>query len=101
MSERTQIRARFDIGDQVSVLELEKLDHVRTPYYIRGKTGKVVEFCGYFLNPENLAVGLTNGPVCPLYRIRFVLKDLWPEYARADNDELFIEVYDHWLEKQT
>ncbi len=79
------------------MLELNKAGHVRTPHYIRGRAGEIIEFVGYFLNPEDLSVGITSGPVYPLYRVRFLLKDLWPDYARNPGDELCIEVYDHWL----
>jgi nitrile hydratase len=89
--------ARFAPGDRVSVLELNKAGHVRTPYYIRQKTGHVVQLCGHFLNPEDLSVGNTHGPVVALYRVRFLMMDLWPEYQRKSDDALIIEVYDHWL----
>lgn len=89
--------ARFWPGDRVRVCELHKVGHVRTPFYIREKTGEVVQFCGHFLNPEELSLGRTSGPVVALYRVRFSMKQLWPDYARNANDALIIEVYDHWL----
>lgn len=89
--------ARFAPGDHVRVLELNKAGHVRTPHYVRHKTGDVVQLCGYFLNPEDLSLGHTDGPVVALYRVRFLMKHLWPEYQRNADDVLFIEVYDHWL----
>jgi nitrile hydratase subunit beta len=89
--------ARFAPGDTVQVLSLGKPGHVRTPHYILHKQGEVVQFCGFFLNPEDLSVGRTAGPVVPLYRVRFSMPDLWPEYARHPQDALVIEIYDHWL----
>lgn len=89
--------ARFYVGDRVTVLELTKPGHIRTPHYVRHKQGEVVQFCGHFLNPEELSVGRTAGPVVPLYRVRFRMTDLWPDYSRHADDALFIEVYDHWL----
>lgn len=89
--------ARFAPGDVVRVLSLGKAGHVRTPHYILNKRGKVVEFCGFFLNPEDLSVGRTAGPVIPLYRVRFSMPDLWPEYRRHPQDALIVEIYDHWL----
>jgi nitrile hydratase len=91
------MKARFRVGDRVCVLELSKAGHVRTPFYIRGKTGKIIQFCGVFLNPEDLSVGKTAGPAVPLYRVSFRQRDLWPEYKRNGADLLTIEVYDHWL----
>ncbi|HET6829035.1 MAG TPA: SH3-like domain-containing protein [Ramlibacter sp.] len=89
--------ARFVPGDAVKVLALGKPGHIRTPDYILHKHGEVVQFCGYFLNPEDLSVGRTAGPVVALYRVRFPMRTLWPEYQRHPGDALFIEIYDHWL----
>lgn len=97
MEKPERILARFHVGDRVQVLDLDLEGHVRTPFYIRGKAGTVTQFCGFFLNPENLSVGNTSGPVYPLYRISFAMNDLWPGYEHSNEDELCIEVYDHWL----
>ena len=59
----TNIRNRFKPGDMVRVLHLGKSGHVRIPYYVRGKCGEIVHYCGSYLNPEDLSIGLTNGPV--------------------------------------
>ena len=91
------VAARFAPGDAVQVLALGKPGHVRTPHYILHKRGEVIQFCGFFLNPEDLSVGRTAGPVVPLYRVRFAMPDLWPEYRRNPQDALVIEIYDHWL----
>jgi nitrile hydratase subunit beta len=91
------MEARFRAGDRVLVLDLGKTGHLRTPFYVRGKTGEIVEVCGCYLNPEDLAVGHTAGPAVPLYRVGFLQTRLWPEYAGSRLDTLFIEVYDHWL----
>lgn len=92
------MRARFKVGDRVKVLELNKSGHIRTPFYVRHKTGTVVQDCGVFLNPEDLAVGITSGPVMPLYRVAFDQAELWPDYEGPKHDQLWIEIYDHWLE---
>ncbi len=91
------MRARFCVGSQVRVLHLGKTGHIRTPFYVRGRLGIVVEMCGYFLNPEELAVGNTAGPVVPLYRVKFRQTDLWDDYSGSTLDTLCIEIYDHWL----
>jgi len=93
------MQARFHDGDRVQVLDLRKAGHVRTPSYVRGKTGEILELCGWYLNPEELSIGHTGGPVVPLYRVRFHQVDLWPDYAGASRDTLCIEIYDHWLAK--
>jgi nitrile hydratase len=72
--------------------------HVRTPYYIRGKTGVVERVCGCFANPEELAYGRNGLPVRPLYRVRFAQDRVWPDYAGGTGDTVDIEIYEHWLE---
>jgi nitrile hydratase beta subunit-like protein len=91
------MQARFRAGDRVRVLHLGKTGHIRTPFYVRGKTGEIGEACGCFLNPEDLSVGNTAGPAVPLYRVRFRQSELWPDYRGSDRDVLSIEIYDHWL----
>jgi len=90
-------KARFAVGDAVRVLDLDKNGHIRTPSYIRRKTGRVVQVCGCYLNPEDLAVGRTSGPAVPLYRVAFGQSNLWPDYKGPETDRLIIEIYDHWL----
>jgi hypothetical protein len=97
MKRAKQIPLRFKAGDRVFILDLDKAGHVRTPSYVRGKIGEIADFRGYFLNPEQLSVGDTAGPVIPLYRVEFRMQDLWPEYRRDRPDVLSIEVYDHWM----
>jgi len=88
----------FRPGERVRVLKAYPLGHVRTPFYIRGCTGVVERICGAFPNPEELAQMRDGLPPPPLYRVRFLQKDVWPDYANA-NDVLEVEIYQHWLEK--
>lgn len=89
---------RFKIGDSVKVLNLGKKGHVRIPMYIRTKTGVIIQYCGRYLNPEDLAIGSTAGPAIDLYRVQFDQMSLWPETYNDPGDTLVIEIYDHWLE---
>lgn len=88
---------RFDAGDKVVVLELNKPGHVRTPYYVRHHVGTVLHRCGSYLNPERLAVGDVGGPVIPLYRVAFRISELWDHYHGHPDDRICLEIYDHWL----
>lgn len=88
---------RYRIGDAVEVLELDKPGHIRTPWYIRHQTGRVVQFCGAFLNPEDLAVGKTAGPVVECYRVEFLQRDIWDGYDGMPEDTIVIEIYEHWM----
>ncbi len=91
-------RVRFSCGDRVTVRALGKSGHVRTPDYILGHTGEIIQFCGLFLNPEDLSIGRTSGPMVPLYRVKFSMTALWDEVQHHRDDALCIEIYDHWLE---
>lgn len=90
--------ARFKTGDRVSVRRAEPIGHVRTPYYIRGKTGSIERLCGEFPNPEELAFGRSGLPKLPMYRVRFLQTEIWPEYRGRALDSVDVEIYEHWLE---
>ena len=90
--------ARFKPGDRVTVRKAHPLGHIRTPFYIRGHSGVIERLCGTFGNPEELAQQRSGEPKQPLYRVRFVQKDVWPDYKGNAGDVLEIEIYQHWLE---
>ena len=89
---------RFALGDPVQVRIAYPPGHVRTPHYIRGKSGRVERLCGEFANPEELAFGRDGLPPRPLYRVRFRQRDVWPDYRGSGGDTVDIELYEHWLE---
>ena len=73
--------------------------HVRTPWYVRGKTGWIERVHGDFRNPESLAYGGDGLPREPLYMVGFRQTDLWPaRYAESPSDTLYVDIYGHWLE---
>lgn len=88
----------FAGGETVRVLDLEKSGHVRTPKYVRGRTGRIVRLLGEFKNPEDLAYGEYDGPEKELYRVLFRQSDLWESYEGNPEDTLVIDIYEHWLE---
>jgi hypothetical protein len=88
---------RFKVNDRVEILEHCKAGHVRIPFYVRGKIGLILQYCGRYLNPEDLAIGKTSGPAIDLYRVQFDHVELWGESENLDQDRLVIEIYDHWL----
>lgn len=99
------MKARFARGDRVLVRrdrpEISRgRQHIRTPHYVRGLAGTVAEVVGPFRNPEGLAVGEHGLPMQVLYRVRFALPTVWPEYPGADHDTLDLELYEHWLEPE-
>ena len=89
---------RFQPGDRVAIRAAYPPGHIRTPYYIRGKTGVIERLCGGFPNPEELAYGRDGLPAQPLYRVRFRQGEVWPGYAGGAGDTVDIEIYEHWLD---
>ena len=92
------ISARFRPGDRVTVRAAKPPGHVRTPFYIRGHSGVVERVCGSYPNPEELAYARPGLPAQPLYRVRFLQREVWPDYAGRPEDTIDIEIYQHWLE---
>jgi nitrile hydratase subunit beta len=93
-----QADPKFIPGEPVAVRAVYPLGHVRTPYYIRGKRGVIERLCGAYRNPEELAYARPGLPRQPLYRVRFLQRDVWPEYRGRGDDTVDIEIYQHWLE---
>jgi nitrile hydratase len=69
--------------------------HIRTPHYVRGRTGTVERALGAYPNPEDLAFA-RPAPRRALYHVRFDQKPLWDE--GNPRDSVLIEIYEHWLE---
>jgi nitrile hydratase len=97
MASPEAIEPRYRPGDTVAVRALYPIGHVRTPYYIRGKRrGRTV--CGSYGNPEELAYARSGLPKQPLYRVRFLQREVWSTYPGRPQDTVDIEIFQHWLE---
>ncbi len=92
------ISPRYCPGERVKVRAAYPPGHVRTPFYIRGHSGVVERLCGNYPNPEELAYARPGLPAQPLYRVRFLQRDVWPDYAGQPADSVDVEIYQHWLE---
>ncbi len=90
--------AAFSPGDRVHVRRAYPPGHLRTPYYIRGKTGVVERVLDAFRNPEERAYGRSGLPCQRLYRVRFPQAEVWPDYSGPAGDTVDVELYQHWLE---
>lgn len=88
---------QFTAGQAVRVRPGIAPGHIRTPWYLRGRTGRVERICGAFGNPETLAYGRDGGAV-PLYRVRFTMAEIWGDGADRPEDTLDAEIFEHWLE---
>jgi nitrile hydratase len=93
------IQPSFRPGDRVVVRKVWPLGHIRTPHYIRGHVGSIERLCGSFPMPEELAQQRSGLPRQPLYRVRFLQRDVWPGYQGRADDALEVEIFQHWLER--
>ncbi len=69
--------------------------HVRTPHYLRGRTGELVRHLGDFPNPEDLAFA-RPAPRLALYHVRFAQPPIWQQGQAGD--DLLVEIFAPWLE---
>ena len=71
--------------------------HVRTPFFLRGKTGVIERELGAFENPEQRAYR-QKADMRKLVRVRFTMAEVWGADAETPTDTLDAEIYEHWLE---
>ena len=84
-------------GTRVRVADRPAIGHCRTPFYLRGRHGVVVEFAGRYRNPEQLAYHRPGLPTLPLYRVSFSHRGF---DGRDTADEVVADIYAHWLEPE-
>lgn len=85
------------MGSRVRVRNDMPPGHIRTPAYLRGKSGVIERTLGPFANPEQLAYR-HNGEALALYRVRFTMAGVWGAAAETPTDTIEAEIYAHWLE---
>ena len=83
---------------RVRVRTMAPPGHIRTPFYLRGKTGEVERELGAFGNPEEQAYGRI-GDKRGLIRVRFSMGEVWGPEAENPTDTLDAEIFEHWLER--
>lgn len=88
---------RFAPGTPVRVADRPVRGHCRTPFYLRGHRGVVLEYAGRFHDPARLAQHRPGLPKLFLYRIRF--PHLAPD-GRPTQDEIEADIYEDWLESE-
>jgi thiocyanate hydrolase subunit beta len=93
---KSNIPARFKVGDRVRVRDMPNMFYTRCQNYVRGVTGTIAACTYKDLIPEEDAFNF-DGRLEQYYIVRFRQKDLWPEYP-FENDTLQTETQDHWLE---
>jgi nitrile hydratase len=93
----SEAAGKFKPGDPVTVRFEDRPGHIRTPWYIRGKTGWIERVYGEFLNPESLAYGRDGLPKRTLYLVAFHQADVWGK-SPDSRDKLLVDLYEHWLD---
>lgn len=90
---------RYAVGDWVRIRPDAKPGHIRTPVYLLGKQGRIVNNQGNFPDPEGLAHFQETVLTLPLYLVEFAMTDVWGTAcpARSKNDKLRVEIYEPWL----
>lgn len=93
----------YAVGDCVQVATETKPGHIRVPAYLLGKNGKISQFQGMFLNPEDVAHFKALVVRLPLYLVEFELEHIWGDGCpkRGIHDKLRAEIYETWLSKST
>ena len=88
----------FQIGEKVRLAAMDPPGHVRTPWYLRGKTGVIERDLGLTGDPEALAYGDKAHQPIRLYRVRFEMAEVWGDAAERPTDSLDAEIFETWLE---
>ena len=91
--------SRYSVGDRVRIAARYSPGHVRTPFYVRGATGRIERVLDAFLDPEREAYGVNAGTETQLYRVRLSQATLWPDYTGQPADVVELEIFEHWLEQ--
>ena len=89
----------YRVGEPVTVAARAHGGHHRTPSYIKGKTGRIERVHPAFRNPETRAYGDDGLPEMPLYLVSFARSDLWPDAPAGGGYCVYVDVFEHWLEK--
>jgi len=73
-------RKMLEVGTPVRIRAMSPPGHLRTPFYLRGKTGVIERGLGPFENPEQRAYALP-APEKQLYRVRFTMARWTPRFT--------------------
>ena len=88
---------RFAVGQRVRIADRTPLVHHRVPSYAKGQIGVIERISGMHPDPERCIRG-DGKPFQRIYRVRIPQANLWDSYNGSDDDNLEIEIFEHWLE---
>ena len=90
----------FKPGDSIRILNRTPIGHYRVPIYLRGKVGKVEAVIEpVAVDNEEEGYGRNAGSRLHYYRVAIPMTEIWTDYIGSPRDELYIEVFETWLEK--
>lgn len=92
------MRARFALGDRVSVRQGSSQEDGSTPYYVRGKSGVVEEVGEAFTKSRHMTSDRGRTPARQIYCLRFAAREVWPESPGAPGDTLALRISEDQLE---
>lgn len=98
-AERDSVEPSFDIGDSVRVKNSHPEGHTRCPEYVRRAKGAIDELRGTHVFPDSHAHGEGESPE-PLYSVRFDAEELWGEDAAENQEALYIDLWESYLQEE-
>ena len=98
--------ARYAVGEPVKVKYFFPLSgHIRAPFYLRGKVGKIIRYYGLYSDPTDLAAGVVTPKTVGLYQLSFNYLDVWGyeiENRKVEDEteiKILADIYENWLVK--
>src|SRR5262249_51003635 len=88
-------RARFAVGDAVSVRDIHPAGHTRVPRYVRGKRGVVLHVAPAFVFPDLAGHG-HRARREHTYHVEFRARELWPDGGGGDS--AVVDLWESYLE---
>lgn len=92
------VKPRFSVGDSVRTKNLHPRGHTRVPAYARGKRGHIRAHYGAHVLPDSNAHGQGESPE-HLYSIRFEADELWGKDSGRGAGASYLDVWEHYLDK--
>lgn len=90
-----EITPGFQVGDSVTVLNVEPIGHSRLPDYLKNKTGTIVRYWGVHHFYDTQPPGV-EAPPQPIYNVRFSSDALWGADAESNSD-VYVDMWEGYL----
>ncbi|MGP8302487.1 SH3-like domain-containing protein [Streptomyces inhibens] len=81
-------------GERVRVRAGDPAGHTRVPRYVRGQIGRIVESQGGWALADEVAAGVAEPRVEPVYTVAFAAADLWGE----GDHEVTVDLWESYIE---